>query len=205
MSVPKYINILFRAPDKLRICVFYAMKTSENGTAPQEKSITFVGDGMYMYYTCCQISTRNCLVKSYYGPPTLRSYDNWFLIFTSNYRFSIYMTNCLYYWVPISLSADLSFKPSANLSCTRQRWHCNLVWMDNLRVTKKRGVWGLKICLEKDQRMTTPNNFVEDGMYMYYTCCQISTRNCLVKSYYGPPTLRSYDNWFLILWWYERS
>ena len=30
MRVPKYINILFGASDKLRIYVFYAMKTSKN-------------------------------------------------------------------------------------------------------------------------------------------------------------------------------
>jgi hypothetical protein len=50
----------------------------EFDTAPQEESTTFVEDDirMYMYYTCCQISTPNCLVKSYSGPPTLRSYDN---------------------------------------------------------------------------------------------------------------------------------
>jgi hypothetical protein len=50
----------------------------EFDTAPQKESTTFVEDDirMYMYYTCCQISTPNCLVKSYSGPPTLRSYDN---------------------------------------------------------------------------------------------------------------------------------
>jgi hypothetical protein len=44
--------------------------------------------------------------------------------------------------VLLNLTMDMATRVLYIINHIGQRWHCNLVWMDNLIVSNKRGVWG---------------------------------------------------------------